>query len=96
MIHHIGFNELLDFIFLEKPTPDCVQQAAAINAHLFQCAECRAQYQTILYFRQTMERLQDRSAQSVPDEMRERIAHALQTDPGFATYSEPMERNDGR
>ena len=66
---HIDFNELADYLFLEKPEQDFAQKAAVINSHLVQCEECRAQYQAILRFKQTIDQLQNRHTQSFSSEI---------------------------
>ncbi len=84
MNSHIEFNDLVDYIYLEKPTPDFLRQAARMNAHLFQCEKCRAQYQTILNFKQAVERFETQTSCSFSAERKEGIVRELKNDSEMA------------
>lgn len=81
MNSHVDITDLVDFLFREKSDKDIMQKAARINAHLFHCPACRAQYQTILRFKQATDELLNCAEISQTEELKKRILSAIRTNP---------------
>ena len=41
-MNHPDLNELIEFVSMDKLTPETLDASAHINAHLADCADCRA------------------------------------------------------